>query len=52
MEKMGDMSPVTGKTLLAKALANQTSATFLRMVGPDFIQQYLDDGPKLAGELF
>lgn len=50
--KNGDMSPITGKTLLTKALANQTSATFLRKVGPEFIQQYLDDGPKRAGGLF
>ena len=29
--------PVTGKTLLAKAVANQTSATFLRVVGSELI---------------
>lgn len=31
----------TGKTLLAKAVANQTSATFLRVVGSELIQKYL-----------
>ncbi|KAG2138268.1 P-loop containing nucleoside triphosphate hydrolase protein [Suillus cothurnatus] len=36
--------PGTGKTLLAKAVANQTSATL--------IQKYLGDGPKLVRELF
>merc|ERR1711865_26836 len=41
-----------GKTLLAKAVANQTSATFLRVVGSELIQKYLGDGPKLARELF
>ena len=41
-----------GKTLLAKAVANQTSATFLRIVGSELIQKYLGDGPKLVRELF
>merc|ERR1719149_456988 len=44
--------PGTGKTLLAKAVANSTSATFLRMVGSELIQKYLGDGPKLVRELF
>mgnify|MGYP003684713719 CR=1 FL=1 len=42
----------TGKTLLAKAVANQTSATFLRVTGSELIQKYLGDGPKLVRELF
>ena len=29
--------PGTGQTLLAKAVANQTSATFLRVVGSELI---------------
>lgn len=44
--------PGTGKTLLAKAVANQTSATFLRVVGSELIQKYLGDGPKLVREIF
>ncbi|CAD6210798.1 unnamed protein product [Miscanthus lutarioriparius] len=40
------------KTLLAKAVANSTSATFLRVVGSELIQKYLGDGPKLVRELF
>jgi 26S proteasome regulatory subunit T2 len=44
--------PGTGKTLLAKAVANQTNATFLRVVGSELIQKYLGDGPKLVRELF
>ncbi|KTW31547.1 hypothetical protein T552_00188 [Pneumocystis carinii B80] len=44
--------PGTGKTLLAKAVANQTSATFLRIVGSELIQKYLGDGPKFVRELF
>jgi len=44
--------PGTGKTLLAKAVANSTSATFLRVTGSELIQKYLGDGPKLVRELF
>merc|ERR1711953_641788 len=44
--------PGTGKTLLAKAVANETSATFLRIVGSEMIQKYLGDGPKLVREMF
>jgi len=44
--------PGTGKTLLAKAVANQTSASFLRVVGSELIQKYLGDGPKMVRELF
>lgn len=44
--------PGTGKTLLAKAVAHSTSATFLRVVGSELIQKYLGEGPKLVRELF
>ena len=45
-------APGTGKTLLAKAVANQTSATFLRVVGSELIKKYLGEGPKLVREIF
>lgn len=45
-------APGTGKTLLAKAVANSTSATFIRMVGSELIQKYAGDGPKLVRSLF
>lgn len=44
--------PGTGKTLLVKAVAHETSATFLRMVGSELIQKYLGDGPKLVRDIF
>lgn len=44
--------PGTGKTLLAKAVANQTAATFLRIVGSELIQKYSGEGPKLVREIF
>merc|ERR1712100_324533 len=34
------------------AVANQTSATFLRIVGSELIQKYLGEGPKLVREVF
>ncbi|ELW48984.1 Ly6/PLAUR domain-containing protein 6 [Tupaia chinensis] len=59
-EELGNLllqCPVSGepagcKTLLTKEVANKTSATFLRVVGSELIQKYLDDGPKLVRELF
>jgi 26S proteasome regulatory subunit T2 len=44
--------PGTGKTLLAKAVAHETSATFLRVVGSELIKKYLGEGPKLVRDLF
>jgi len=44
--------PGTGKTLLAKAVANSTSATCLRVTCSELIQKYLGDGPKLVREIF
>ena len=40
--------PGTGKTLLAKAVANETSATFFRVVGSELVQKYSGEGPKLV----
>ena len=37
---------------MLQAVANSTSATFLRVVGSELIQKYLGDGPKLVRELF
>lgn len=37
---------------ISQAVANSTSATFLRVVGSELIQKYLGDGPKLVRELF
>lgn len=38
--------------IVFQAVANSTSATFLRVVGSELIQKYLGDGPKLVRELF
>uniref|UniRef100_A0A9J2PW29 AAA+ ATPase domain-containing protein n=1 Tax=Ascaris lumbricoides TaxID=6252 RepID=A0A9J2PW29_ASCLU len=44
--------PGTGKTLLAKAVAHSTSATFIRATGADLIQKNSGEGAKLVRELF
>jgi len=44
--------PGTGKTLLAKAVANKTSATFLRVVGSELIRKTMGEGPKLVRNIF
>ena len=44
--------PGTGKTLLAKAVANQTSSTFIRVVGSELVQMYSGEGPKLVRDIF
>ena len=42
----------TGKTMLAKALANQTNASIIRMVGSEFVQKYLGEGPRMVRDVF
>ncbi len=44
--------PGTGKTLLAKAVAHRTDATFIRIVGSELVQKYIGDGSKLVRDLF
>jgi len=45
-------APGTGKTLLAKAVANQTRATFIRIVGSELVQKYIGEGARLVRDLF
>ncbi|MDD1662890.1 MAG: proteasome-activating nucleotidase [Methanomicrobiales archaeon] len=44
--------PGTGKTLLAKAVAHETNAHFLRVVGSELVQKYIGEGARLVRELF
>jgi proteasome regulatory subunit len=44
--------PGTGKTMLAKAVAHQTNATFIRFVGSELVQKYIGEGARLVRELF
>lgn len=45
-------SPGTGKTMLAKAVANHTTASFIRVVGSEFVQKYLGEGPRMVRDVF
>lgn len=44
--------PGCGKTLLAKAVANHTDATFIHMVGSELAQKYIGEGGRMVRELF
>jgi len=44
--------PGTGKTLLARAVAHETNAYFLRVVGSELVQKYIGEGARLVRELF
>ncbi|BFZ59117.1 26S proteasome regulatory subunit 6B [Saitoella coloradoensis] len=44
--------PGTGKTMLVKAVANSTTAAFIRVVGSEFVQKYLGEGPRMVRDVF
>ncbi len=44
--------PGTGKTLLAKAVATSTKATFIEIVGSELVQKFIGEGAKLVKEIF
>jgi len=44
--------PGTGKTMLAKAVALETNATFIRIVGSEFVQKYIGEGARIVREVF
>ncbi len=44
--------PGTGKTMLAKAVANQTEATFIKMAGSELVHKFIGEGAKLVRDLF
>ena len=49
----GLRSPIgTGKTMLVKAVAHHTSAAFIRVVGSEFVQKYLGEGPRMVRDVF
>ncbi|MEN6341943.1 MAG: proteasome-activating nucleotidase [Methanospirillum sp.] len=45
-------SPGTGKTLIAKAVAHEAQATFIRMSGSELVHKYIGEGAQLVRELF
>ncbi|TSD16071.1 peptidase [Haloglomus irregulare] len=44
--------PGTGKTMLARAVANQTDATFIKMAGSELVQKFIGEGARLVRDLF
>ncbi|XP_050344544.1 26S proteasome regulatory subunit 6B [Nymphalis io] len=44
--------PGCGKTMLAKAVAHHTTAAFIRVVGSEFVQKYLGEGPRMVRDVF
>jgi 26S proteasome regulatory subunit T1 len=45
-------NPGTGKTLSARAVANRTDATFIRVIGSELVQKYVGEGARMVRELF
>ena len=44
--------PGTGKTMLAKAVARQTDATFIKMAGSELVHKFIGEGSRLVRDLF
>ncbi|MFX1375934.1 MAG: proteasome-activating nucleotidase [Promethearchaeota archaeon] len=44
--------PGTGKTLLAKAVARETSATFIKVVGTELVHKFIGEGAQFVREIF
>lgn len=44
--------PGCGKTLLAKAVARETKATFIKVVASELVQKYIGEGSRMVRELF
>jgi len=44
--------PGSGKTLLAKAVANSTKASFIEIVGSELVQKFIGEGAKLVKDIF
>jgi 26S proteasome regulatory subunit T3 len=44
--------PGTGKTMMVKAVAHHTTAKFISVVGSEFVQKYLGEGPRMVRDVF
>ncbi len=44
--------PGTGKTMLAKAVATQTQATFIKLAGSELVHKFIGEGARLVRDLF
>lgn len=44
--------PGTGKTMLAKAVATESNATFIQVVASEFAQKFVGEGARIVREVF
>ncbi|MBD3354195.1 MAG: proteasome-activating nucleotidase [Candidatus Lokiarchaeota archaeon] len=44
--------PGTGKTMAAKAVAHETKAKFIRIIGSELVQKFIGEGARLVREVF
>jgi proteasome regulatory subunit len=44
--------PGTGKTLLAKVVAQETNATFIKVIATELVQKFIGEGSKYVREIF
>ena len=44
--------PGTGKTLLAKAVAHESNATFIKVVATELVQKFIGEGSQYVREIF
>lgn len=44
--------PGSGKTLIAKAVARNTNATFIRVIASELVQKFIGEGARLVREIF
>lgn len=44
--------PGTGKTMIVKAVAHHSTASFIRINGSEFVQKYLGEGPRMVRDVF
>ncbi|KAL0236824.1 hypothetical protein PCE1_000221 [Barthelona sp. PCE] len=44
--------PGCGKTMLAQAVAHHTEASFIRVVGSEFVKKYLGEGARMVRDVF
>lgn len=44
--------PGTGKTMLAKAIANATNATFIHVISSELVNKFIGEGARVVKELF
>ncbi|KAA6400493.1 MAG: putative 26S proteasome regulatory subunit 7A [Streblomastix strix] len=44
--------PGTGKTLAARAVANRTEASFIRIIGSELVQRYIGEGARMIRDIF